>query len=79
MNLKYDENLAAVLADVPLEGGGKAFSEADVKRIMEGKDAMKQMTERKTKEVCEQGAFGAPWLWVTNSKGESEAFFGSDR
>lgn len=32
-----------------------------------------------TKEALDQGAFGAPWMWVTNAKGVSEPFFGSDR
>ena len=32
-----------------------------------------------TKEALDQGAFGAPWMWVTNGMGVSEPFFGSDR
>ena len=30
-------------------------------------------------EALSRGAFGAPWLWVTDSKGRSQPFFGSDR
>jgi glutathione S-transferase kappa 1 len=32
-----------------------------------------------TKKVLEQGAFGAPWFWMKNDKGEEEPIFGSDR
>ncbi|KAG4441082.1 hypothetical protein IFR05_003436 [Cadophora sp. M221] len=32
-----------------------------------------------TQKVLDQGAFGAPWMWVRNEKGEEEPFFGSDR
>lgn len=32
-----------------------------------------------TKEALDQGAFGAPWMWVTNAEGVCEPFFGSDR
>jgi len=32
-----------------------------------------------TKKILDQGAFGAPWMWVRNNKGEEEPFFGSDR
>lgn len=32
-----------------------------------------------TSEALNDGAFGAPWWKITNSKGETEVFFGSDR
>lgn len=32
-----------------------------------------------TQKVLDQGAFGAPWMWVQNSNGKEEPFFGSDR
>ena len=33
-----------------------------------------------TTDVIEnKGAYGAPWLWLTNSEGKSEPVFGSDR
>ena len=57
------------------------FTPSDVEAIVKGatsqeyKDALKTTTE----EALERGAFGAPWLWVTNSAGEAEPFFGSDR
>ena len=39
----------------------------------------KQRLNDNTKEALERGAFGCPWFWVCNSKGEEEPFFGSDR
>lgn len=81
--------LAGVLAEAPKgfrgpgtgEVGEKLFSEAEVKAIMdaaaddEWKGALKACVE----EALGRGAFGAPWLWVTNDKGQGEPFFGSDR
>ena len=32
-----------------------------------------------TQKVLDQGAFGAPWMWVRNEEGKEEPFFGSDR
>ncbi|PMD66675.1 thioredoxin-like protein [Hyaloscypha bicolor E] len=32
-----------------------------------------------TQKVLDQGAFGAPWMWVQNGEGKEEPFFGSDR
>jgi glutathione S-transferase kappa 1 len=32
-----------------------------------------------TQKVLDQGAFGAPWMWVRNTAGREEPFFGSDR
>jgi glutathione S-transferase kappa 1 len=67
------------------QGRGKSvdpmFSRDDVERIMRGaasqemKDALRQMTQ----EATDRGAFGAPWMWVRNSEGSEEPFFGSDR
>ncbi|ETS80001.1 hypothetical protein PFICI_07530 [Pestalotiopsis fici W106-1] len=63
------------------EGGHRLFSESEVAAIMKAaseeqwKDALKQSVE----EALKRGAFGAPWLWVTNDKGHGEPFFGSDR
>jgi hypothetical protein len=59
----------------------KRFSSLDVKSILEGANSAeyKQLLNDKTKEALDHGAFGCPWFWVTNSKGEEEPFFGSDR
>ncbi|KAG9187726.1 hypothetical protein G6011_05597 [Alternaria panax] len=39
----------------------------------------KQMLNDNTKQALDHGAFGCPWFFVRNSKGEEEPFFGSDR
>jgi 2-hydroxychromene-2-carboxylate isomerase len=39
----------------------------------------KQALNDNTKEALDKGAFGCPWYWVKNSKGQEEPFFGSDR
>jgi glutathione S-transferase kappa 1 len=59
----------------------KRFSSSVVKSILEGANSAeyKQLLNDKTKEALGHGAFGCPWFWVTNSKGEEEPFFGSDR
>ena len=76
-----DDNLAAVLVEATQtpDGGDKLFTSADVERIMRGKGTMKEELQKQTEKAVELGAFGAPWLWVTNAQGEKEAFFGSDR
>jgi 2-hydroxychromene-2-carboxylate isomerase len=61
------------------DDGRKLFTKDDVKEIMDGRAAMKDALKNETQDALDKGAFGAPWLWVTNSKGESEPFFGSDR
>nr|XP_036586571.1 dsba family oxidoreductase [Colletotrichum truncatum]KAF6797128.1 dsba family oxidoreductase [Colletotrichum truncatum] len=86
-NITKPDVLVKVLADAPQQypapqgAVAKLFSEADVKKIMEGatsqdiKDALKS----KTQEAIDRGAFGAPWLWAVNDQGAAEPFFGSDR
>lgn len=37
------------------------------------------MLVAETEKVLGLGAFGSPWFWVRNAKGEQEPFFGSDR
>lgn len=82
------EELAAALAETPSgflqpRGGSEPllFTKAEVDAIMAAtqdkkfKDVLKETVD----EALERGAFGAPWLWVTNDGGESEPFFGSDR
>lgn len=81
VNLTQDDKLAETLAQATetLEGGKKLFSEAEVKTIMEARGGMKESVKTLTGEAVERGAFGAPWLWVTDDEGKGEAFFGSDR
>ena len=40
---------------------------------------MKKRLTDLTQEALDDGCFGAPWWIITNSKGETESFFGSDR
>lgn len=39
----------------------------------------KQRLNDNTKQALDHGAFGCPWFFVRNAKGEEEPFFGSDR
>jgi len=57
------------------------FSPEQVKEIMESANSpkYKQKLLDNTKMVLEAGAFGCPWFMVTNHKGVTEPFFGSDR
>lgn len=87
VNLTLDAELARALAmaseGVGRDGqmqGAKLFSGDDVDGIMKGREEMKGLLKTETAEVVQKkGAFGMPWLWVTNGEGKEEAFFGSDR
>lgn len=59
----------------------KRFSEAQVSEILENANSpqYKQALNDNTKAALDRGAFGCPWFWVKNLKGEEEPFFGSDR
>lgn len=70
---------ALLAATETLHGGKKLFSEAEVGKIMDGRGAFKDSLKKETDDALAKGAFGMPWIWVTNSKGEQEPFFGSDR
>jgi len=57
------------------------FTPAQVEEIMNA-TAEKEWKDKlleNTKTVLDQGAFGAPWMWVRNGEGKEEPFFGSDR
>ncbi|PFH59444.1 hypothetical protein XA68_12299 [Ophiocordyceps unilateralis] len=72
-NLSDDAVLEAALAE------DDVFSAEQVRRIMAGREAMRPLLEKETARALELGAFGAPWLWVTDRAGRAEPFFGSDR
>lgn len=59
----------------------KRFEEVQVREIVDKATAPenKKVLNANTAEALQQGAFGCPWFWVQNSKGEEEPFFGSDR
>jgi glutathione S-transferase kappa 1 len=69
--------------DGAVEEGAKGllFSDEELVKIMaatkdqEYKDLLKGVVE----QALLRGAFGAPWIWVTDSRGRSQPFFGSDR
>ncbi|KAI0180005.1 thioredoxin-like protein [Hypoxylon sp. FL1284] len=76
------EALAAALSSAGESGEASPFTADEVRDIVaaaasaECKDALRRTTD----EALGRGAFGAPWLWVTNgATGRSEPFFGSDR
>lgn len=83
INLIPEENLRAVLKGATEKAGQKdskkLFTDEDIEKIMQGRASMKDTLMATTKRAVDQGAFGAPWIWATNSKGVSEPFFGSDR
>ncbi|KAF9635658.1 putative dsba family oxidoreductase protein [Lasiodiplodia theobromae] len=60
---------------------GRHFSPDEVKRIIEAANTpeYKKKLSDNTQKVLDQGAFGCPWFWVRNEKGDEEPFFGSDR
>ena len=75
VNITVPESLVETLKKSGL------FSNNEVEGILkhatekEWKDALLA----NTKLVLDQGAFGAPWMWVRNGQGKEEPFFGSDR
>jgi glutathione S-transferase kappa 1 len=88
VNMTRPENVVKALSEVPVGFKGvdsaddrKLFSNQEVEAIMKGAatQEMKDLLKGTTQKALDQGAFGAPWLWVTNDAGESEPFFGSDR
>lgn len=89
LNLTQPPVFIKCLSEVPTGFRGKGtgntskpvFSSEDVKKIVEAASSQeaKDNLKKATQEALDRGAFGAPWIWVTNSKGEGEPFFGSDR
>ena len=57
------------------------FLDEAVREILEAASTApcKQALTDNTRKAIELGAFGAPFFWVCNKKGEEEPFFGSDR
>jgi len=73
VDISKPDNMAKALS--------RHFPEGEVKTIL-GKASdpyYKQKLLDDTKKVVEMGAFGAPWMMVTNGDGVTEPFFGSDR
>ncbi|PNY26930.1 Uncharacterized protein TCAP_03121, partial [Tolypocladium capitatum] len=78
-SLAVDANLVAALADARDPRGRTLFSDDDVRRIVDARESMRDVLAAETRAALDRGAFGAPWFWVTNSQGDAEPFFGSDR
>ncbi|KOS17965.1 Glutathione S-transferase kappa 1 [Escovopsis weberi] len=82
VDLTQDDNLRDTLlraTEGPDGKGGRLFPEADVESIMSGRAGMKDAVRGATARALEVGAFGAPWFWASNGRGEEQPFFGSDR
>ncbi|OTA94543.1 hypothetical protein M434DRAFT_394600 [Hypoxylon sp. CO27-5] len=85
------EALRKALSDVPVDfspeeasgrGKKKLFTTSEVDGILRAAASLeyKNVLRQTTQTALKRGAFGAPWLWVTNEgTKESEPFFGSDR
>jgi len=73
VDVSKPEELARVLQRI--------MPEVEVRQIMEKANSAeyKQALNENTKQALDRGAFGIPWFWVKNSKGQEEPFFGSDR
>lgn len=73
VDISKTQNLAKLL--------GEHFDENEVKEIMRlmATPEYKEKLTANTKKALELGAFGAPWFWLRNAKGEEEPLFGSDR
>ncbi|KAF1833809.1 thioredoxin-like protein [Decorospora gaudefroyi] len=72
-----DVSKPEVLAEVL----GQRLKPDEARQVMEQASSApyKQRLNDNTREALDRGAFGCPWYWVRNSKGEEEPFFGSDR
>jgi hypothetical protein len=59
----------------------KLFTDKEVEEILNAakEKEWKDKLLANTQKVLDLGAFGAPWMWVRNSEGTEEPFFGSDR
>lgn len=58
------------------------FNDAEITKILKGAsgpDIKAELTGITKKAVEDLGAFGCPWFWVHDGKGNAEPFFGSDR
>jgi len=60
----------------------EVFSDKEVEDILAAAkrdDVKAQLTKNTEHAWKDLGAFGAPWFWVSDGRGKSEPFFGSDR
>jgi len=73
LNLGDPQQLASVYR--------RHFSEQEIAKILQAGQEVKWKAQLSshTEKALSYGAYGAPWFWVRNSKGQEEPFFGSDR
>ncbi|KAI1268389.1 thioredoxin-like protein [Xylariaceae sp. FL1019] len=80
--------LKEVLSEIPSDfrvntptSSTKLFTPEQVSQVLEAAESqeVKDKLKGNVEEALKRGAFGAPWIWVTNEKGSEEPFFGSDR
>ncbi|KAI1422331.1 hypothetical protein F5Y12DRAFT_763056 [Xylaria sp. FL1777] len=59
----------------------KLFTPEQVAQILDAisTEEVKTALKGRVDEALGRGAFGGPWLWVTDPRGRSEPFFGSDQ
>ncbi|KAL4930326.1 putative DSBA family oxidoreductase [Aspergillus undulatus] len=58
------------------------FNKSQITEILAGAakpEIKKELTDTTAYAVKDLGAFGCPWFWVHDGKGNAEPFFGSDR
>ncbi|KAK3494469.1 uncharacterized protein B0T23DRAFT_376636 [Neurospora hispaniola] len=95
LDLTLPENVAKALLECPADFDGstaahngegdhkkaKLFTKEQTEEIMKGTETpqVKEALKNTTQEALDKGAFGNPWIWVTDEKGRQEPFFGSDR
>lgn len=77
----WENGLDVSKPDILAQVLSKRFSKPEVQEIIQKANSpeWKQVLNDNTKEALDRGAFGCPWYWVRNSKGDQEPFFGSDR
>ncbi|KAK3333396.1 thioredoxin-like protein [Cercophora scortea] len=73
--------LRSALSSAVSVSGRNLFTPAEVDEILTAASSqkMKDALKATTQEALDRGAFGCPWLWVTDKEGRGEPFFGSDR
>lgn len=77
----WEEGKDVSKPDVLTEVLQKRFTDHEAKGILEKANSApyKQRLNDSTKDALDHGAFGCPWFFVRNARGEEEPFFGSDR
>ncbi|KAI0914478.1 hypothetical protein F4823DRAFT_573432 [Ustulina deusta] len=65
----------------PPSSADKLFTAEQVAQILGAisTEVVKTALKARVDEALARGAFGGPWLWVTDAQGRSEPFFGSDQ